>query len=72
MDSKANAKYKEILVLATAGRVYMKTNSNWKQISTHLVSQGLAVKAYGLDVRAPTGQRSITFPDNSDLNIFST
>jgi hypothetical protein len=30
------------------------------------------VKAYGLEVRAPTGQRSITFPESSDKKNFST
>lgn len=41
-------------------------------IVLHLVSQGRAVKAYGLEVKAPTGHRSITFPDSSDLKSFST
>ncbi len=31
-------------------------------------SHGLTVKAYGFDVKAPTGHKSITFPDNSELN----
>ena len=35
-------------------------------------SQVLAVNAYGLDVSAPTGHRSITLPESSELNIFST
>lgn len=43
-----------------------------KCIVLHLVSQGRAVKAYGLEVKAPTGHRSITFPDSSDLKSFST
>ena len=34
--------------------------------SVFLSSHGLASKTYGLEVSAPTGQRSITFPDNSD------
>ena len=34
--------------------------------SVFLSSHGLASKTYGLEVRAPTGQRSITLPDNSD------
>ena len=38
--------------------------------STLVNSQGLTVKAYGLDVNAPTGHKSITFPDNSDSNNF--
>ena len=38
----------------------------------YLVSHGLDVKAYGFDVKAPTGHRSMTFPDSSDLIIFST
>jgi len=37
----------------------------------YLVSHGRAVKEYGLDVRAPTGQRSMTLPDSSVLNSFS-
>lgn len=39
---------------------------------SYLVSQGRAVKAYGLEVSAPTGQTSMMFPDSSDMNIFST
>lgn len=35
-------------------------------------SQGRAMKAYGFEVRAPTGQRSITLPLSSERNIFST
>ena len=35
-------------------------------VSVFFSSHGLASKTYGLDVSAPTGQRSITFPDNSD------
>lgn len=31
-------------------------------------SHGLTVKAYGFDVKAPTGHKSITLPDNSELN----
>lgn len=38
----------------------------------YLVSQGREVNAYGLDVSAPTGHKSITLPDISDKNIFST
>lgn len=30
------------------------------------------MKAYGLEVKAPTGHRSITFPESSDLKSFST
>jgi hypothetical protein len=41
-------------------------------VSVFLVSQGLAVKAYGFEVRAPTGHRSITFPESSDRKNFST
>lgn len=39
--------------------------------SIRLVSQGRAVNAYGLEVRAPTGHRSITLPDNSLKNGLS-
>ena len=40
-------------------------------LSVLVNSQGLASKAYGLDVKAPTGQRSITFADNSESKVFS-
>ena len=40
--------------------------------STPLSSQFRAVKAYGLEVRAPTGHRSITFPESSLAMSFST
>ena len=40
-------------------------------LSVFFNSQGRASKAYGLDVKAPTGQRSITFADNSDSIDFS-
>ena len=46
--------------------------SRTSTLSVFLVSQGLAVKAYGFDVRAPTGQRSITFPESSERKNFST
>jgi len=46
--------------------------SKTSTLSVFLVSQGLAVKAYGFDVRAPTGQRSITFPESSERKNFST
>lgn len=45
--------------------------AHMKQLA-YRVSQGLAVKAYGLDVSAPTGHKSMMLPDNSDCNIFST
>lgn len=45
----------------------------WMSIQNwNLVSHGRAVNAYGFEVRAPTGQRSMTFPESSDMNIFST
>jgi hypothetical protein len=34
-------------------------------------SQGLATNEYGFDVNAPTGQTSITLPDNSENSDFS-
>lgn len=49
---------------------YNKKNTN--VIYRYLVSQGRDVKAYGLDVSAPTGQMSMTLPESSDINIFST
>ena len=41
-------------------------------LSVRRFSHGRAVKAYGLDVRAPTGHRSITLPDSSVARSFST
>ena len=38
----------------------------------HLSSQGRAVKEYGFEVRAPTGQRSMTLPLSSERNMRST
>mmetsp|Transcript_1307 Transcript_1307/g.3423 ORF Transcript_1307/g.3423 Transcript_1307/m.3423 type:complete len:275 (-) Transcript_1307:373-1197(-) len=35
-------------------------------------SHGRAVKAYGFEVSAPTGQRSATLPESSESSIFST
>jgi hypothetical protein len=35
-------------------------------------SHGRAMKAYGLEVSAPTGQRSTRLPDSSELIVFST
>jgi hypothetical protein len=52
--------------------ILLPTASKTSTLSVFLVSQGLAVKAYGFDVRAPTGQRSITFPESSDRKNFST
>ena len=38
-------------------------------VSFDLNSQGLVLKAYGIEVKAPTGHKSITFPEISELNI---
>ena len=42
------------------------------QVPPHLSSQGRAVKEYGFEVRAPTGQRSMTLPLSSERNMRST
>lgn len=42
------------------------------EVSLHLVFQGQEVKSLGFEVSAPTGQMSITFPDSSDMSVFST
>lgn len=52
--------------------ILLPTASKTSTLSVFLVSQGLAVKAYGFDVRAPTGQRSITLPESSERKNFST
>lgn len=48
------------------------TASNTSTLSVFRVSHGRAVNAYGFEVRAPTGHKSITFPDSSDRKNFST
>lgn len=50
----------------------LPTASWTSTLSVLRVSQGRAVKLYGLEVSAPTGHKSIMFPDSSDRNIFST
>ena len=40
-------------------------------LSVFLSSQGLASKAYGFEVNAPTGHKSITFADSSESIDFS-
>ena len=40
-------------------------------LSVFFNSQGLASKAYGFDVKAPTGHKSTTLADNSDSIDFS-
>uniref|UniRef100_A0A6B0U314 Putative secreted protein n=1 Tax=Ixodes ricinus TaxID=34613 RepID=A0A6B0U314_IXORI len=50
----------------------LPTASSTSTLSTLRVSQGRAANEYGLEVRAPTGHRSMTLPDSSDMNIFST
>ena len=40
-------------------------------LSVFFNSHGLASNAYGLDVSAPTGHKSITFADSSDSIDFS-
>lgn len=35
-----------------------------------MISQGLTVKANGIEVKAPTGHKSIILPDNSILKYF--
>ena len=47
-------------------RIFEPTASIKSTDSTLSNSQGLALKAYGFDVKAPTGQRSITFPESSE------
>ena len=45
--------------------------SNTSNVSVLVSSHGLDLNAYGLLVKAPTGHKSITFPDNSDSIVFS-
>ena len=45
--------------------------SNTSILSVFLSSQGLAINAYGFDVNAPTGHKSITLPDSSESMFFS-
>ena len=40
-------------------------------LSVFFSSQGLASKAYGFEVRAPTGHKSITLAESSDSIAFS-
>ena len=40
--------------------------------SVRFSSHGLAVKALGREVSAPTGQMSIRLPDSSEVSAFST
>ena len=39
-------------------------------VSTEVISQGRATNAYGFEVNAPTGHKSITLPDNSEQILF--
>jgi len=43
--------------------------SKISKLSVPTNSQDLALKAYGLEVNAPTGQRSMIFPESSDFSI---
>ena len=45
--------------------------SKTSKVSVFVNSQGLDLKAYGLLVKAPTGHKSITLPDNSESIVFS-
>ena len=47
------------------------TASITSMLSVFLSSQGLASKAYGFEVRAPTGHKSITLAESSDSIAFS-
>lgn len=67
LHTVSSRSYPDTLIQVT----HTGTIAHMKQL-TYRVSQGLAVKAYGLDVSAPTGHKSMMLPDNSDCNIFST
>ena len=51
--------------------MFEPTASMTSMLSVFLSSQGRASKAYGFDVRAPTGHRSITLAESSDSMAFS-
>jgi hypothetical protein len=53
-------------------RMLAPSASETSMLSVVLSSQGRDVNAAGLDVSAPTGQRSMTLPDSSDVSSFST
>ena len=47
-------------------RIFEPRESITSIVSVLSSSQGLAVNAYGFDVSAPTGHKSIRFPCNSE------
>ena len=53
-------------------RMLLPTASITSTDSILVSSQDRAAKAYGADVSAPTGHRSIMLPDSSDVSAFST
>jgi hypothetical protein len=61
-----------ILVCFTATNMFEPKLSVRSIDSRVLSSHGLALKAYNLDVKAPTGHKSITLPEILDFKILET
>lgn len=55
------------LLLTTSKRTATANVSKISILSIEVNSQGRAVKAYGMEVNAPTGHRSMILPDSSSM-----
>ena len=51
--------------------IFEQTASETSIDSVLFSSQDLVVKENGFEVKAPTGHKSIIFPDNSEVNVLS-
>lgn len=60
----------KILLLKTSTLIELHKLSNMSTEDICLASQGRALKAYGFEVRAPTGHISITLALNSSCKFF--
>lgn len=60
------------LVCLTATNIFDPILSVTSIVSTVFNSQGLALNAYNLEVKAPTGHKSITLPDIFDFKTLET
>lgn len=71
IDSSKIGIMRIILLLATPTLMLDANESKMSILSKLLNSQGLAEKAYGIEVSAPTGHKSIILADSSSKTNFS-
>ncbi len=71
MSSFNRGKTRMTTIPRLSTRMFEPSPSRTSTVSVWYSSHGRALKAYGLDVKAPTGHRSMTFPESSVSNAVS-